>query len=57
MSLPRPIITVLADFEPLFTAPTWKKVVILKVRNRVSTRTTHGDGRAAADGTADGDAL
>ena len=31
MSLPRPIITVLAHFEPLFTAPTWKKVVILLV--------------------------
>src|SRR5438874_5024301 len=31
MSLPRPIITVLADFEPLFTAPTWKKFVILVV--------------------------
>src|SRR5216684_5315368 len=31
MSLPRPIITVLAYFEPLFTAPTWKKVVILLV--------------------------
>ena len=31
MSLPGPIITVLAHFEPLFTAPTWKKVVILLV--------------------------
>ena len=31
MSLPRPIITVLAHFEPLFTTPTWKKVVILLV--------------------------
>src|SRR5947207_5278548 len=31
MSLPRPIITVLADFQPLFTAPTWKKVVTLVV--------------------------
>src|SRR5438552_18606978 len=31
MSLPRPIITILAHFEPLFTAPTWKKVVILFV--------------------------
>src|SRR4051794_6321635 len=32
MSLPSPIITVLAHFEPLFTAPTWrKKVVILLV--------------------------
>ena|SRR3989441_4348490 len=31
MSLPRPIITILAHFEPLFTAPTWKKVVILLV--------------------------
>ena len=31
MTLPRPIITILAHFEPLFTAPTWKKVVILLV--------------------------
>src|SRR2546426_11246255 len=31
MFLPSPIITVLAHFEPLFTAPTWKKVVILLV--------------------------
>src|SRR6266702_5889289 len=29
MSLPNPIIAVLAYFEPLFTAPTWKKVVPL----------------------------
>src|SRR2546421_12628476 len=31
MSLPHPIITVLAYFQPLFTAPTWKKVVTLLV--------------------------
>src|SRR5712691_9277324 len=31
MSLPRPIIAVLAHFEPLFTAPTWKKVLTLVV--------------------------
>src|SRR5256885_16499148 len=31
MSLPSPIIAVLAYFEPLFTTPTWKKVVILVV--------------------------
>ncbi len=31
MSLPNPIIAVLAHFEPLFTAPTWKKVVTLLV--------------------------
>jgi hypothetical protein len=31
MSLPRPIIAVLAHFQPLFTAPTWKKVVVLVV--------------------------
>ncbi len=31
MSLPSPIITVLAHFQPLFTAPTWKKVVTLLV--------------------------
>src|SRR6266478_6647335 len=57
MSLPRPIITVLAHFEPLFTAPTWKKVVILLVGTDARTRTTHGDCRAASDGTADGLAL
>src|SRR2546428_12453508 len=31
MSLPSPIIAVLAHFEPLFTAPTWKKVVTLLI--------------------------
>ncbi len=31
MSLPSPIIAVLAHFQPLFTAPTWRKVVILLV--------------------------
>jgi hypothetical protein len=31
MSLPSPIIAILAYFEPLFTAPTWKKVVTLLV--------------------------
>lgn len=31
MSLPRPIIAVLAHFEPLFTAPTWKKVLTLLI--------------------------
>src|SRR5438046_8971059 len=31
MSLPSPIIAFLAHFEPLFTAPTWKKVVILLI--------------------------
>src|SRR6266487_4965527 len=31
MSLPSSIIAVLAHFEPLFTAPTWKKVVTLLV--------------------------
>jgi len=31
MSLPSPIIAVLAHFEPLFTAPTWKKVMTLLV--------------------------
>ena len=29
MSVPSSIIAVLAHFEPLFTAPTWKKVLIL----------------------------
>lgn len=31
MFLPSPIITILAYFEPLFTVPTWKKVVTLVV--------------------------
>jgi DDE superfamily endonuclease len=31
MSLSRPIIAVLAHFQPLFTAPTWKKVLALLV--------------------------
>ena len=31
MPLPSPIIAVLAHFEPLFTAPTWRKVVMLLV--------------------------
>jgi hypothetical protein len=31
MSLPSPIIAVLAHVEPLFTAPTWKKVMTLLV--------------------------
>ncbi len=31
MSLPSPIITVLTHLEPLFTAPTWKKIVTLLV--------------------------
>jgi DDE superfamily endonuclease len=31
MSLPRPIIAVLAHFQPLFTAPTWRKVALLLV--------------------------
>ncbi len=31
MSFPSPIIAVLAHFQPLFTAPTWRKVVMLLV--------------------------
>src|SRR5881227_3930662 len=31
MSFPGPIISILAHFEPLFTSPTWKKVVILLI--------------------------
>lgn len=31
MSLPKPIIAVLAHFQPLFTTPTWKKVVTLLI--------------------------
>jgi hypothetical protein len=28
MPLPDPIIAVLADFRPLFTAPTWRKLIL-----------------------------
>ena len=31
MSVPQPIITVLAHFESLFMAPTWKKVLTLLI--------------------------
>ena len=31
MSFPSPMIAVLAHFQPLFTAPTWRKVVLLLV--------------------------
>ena len=31
MSLPSPIIAILAHFQPVFTAPTWRKVVLLLV--------------------------
>jgi hypothetical protein len=31
MSLPDPIVSVLTHFQPLFTAPTWRKVVMLLV--------------------------
>ncbi len=36
MSVPSSIIAVLAHFEPLFTAPTWKKVLILLLGTRFS---------------------
>ena len=36
MSLPSPIIAVLAHVEPLFRAPTWKKVMTLLVGTRFS---------------------
>lgn len=36
MSFPSSIIAVLAHFEPLFTAPTWKKVVTLLIGTRFS---------------------
>ena len=39
MSLPNPIIAVLAHFEPLFTAPTWRKVVTLLVARGHRTMT------------------
>jgi hypothetical protein len=31
MSLPSPIITMLAHFQPRFTAPTWQKAVTLLI--------------------------
>jgi hypothetical protein len=51
MSLSSPIIAVLAHFEPLFTAPTWKKVMTLLVGTLLaqSRRTV-----TAADGPRDG---
>ena len=53
MSLPSPIIVVLAHFEPLFTAPTWKKVMTLLVGTDARTRSSYGDGGTAADGPRD----
>lgn len=31
MSLPEPIITLLASFQPVFTNPTWQKAMVLLV--------------------------
>jgi hypothetical protein len=36
MSLPDPIIEVLTAFRPLFTAPTWRKLMILLTGTRLS---------------------
>ncbi len=38
MPLPDPIIEVLAHFRPLFTAPTWRKLMVLLT----GTLLTHG---------------
>ena len=51
MSLPSPIIAVLAHFQPLFTAPTWRKVVMLLVGTLTSPRTSNRHGRTASGGT------
>jgi hypothetical protein len=45
MSLPSPIIAVLAHFQPLFTAPTWRKVVMLLVGTLTSPRTSNRHSR------------
>ncbi len=42
MSLPSPIIAVLAYFQPLFTAPTWKKVVTLLIGTLLARGRRHG---------------
>ncbi len=53
MFLPRPIITILAHFEPLFTTPTWKKVVILLYRVFVLLgNALHPDGHIPVQHTA-----
>lgn len=44
MPLPDPIIEVLATFRPLFTAPTWRKLMILLA----GTLVTHGRRTVAA---------
>ncbi len=51
MSLPSPIIAVLAHFQPLFTTPTWRKVVMLLVGTLTSPRTPNRHGGTASGGT------
>jgi hypothetical protein len=51
MSLPSPIIAVLAHFQPLFTAPTWRKVVLLLVGTSTFTRTQDRHSGTASGGT------
>jgi hypothetical protein len=45
-----PIIALLEPFRPLFTAPTWKKMLVLRRRNPLGTRTSHRDRRPMANG-------
>jgi hypothetical protein len=51
MSLPSPIIAVLAHFQPLFTAPTWRNVVLLLVGTSTSPWTSNRNGVTASGGT------
>ncbi len=51
MSLPSPIIAVLAHFQPLFTAPTWRKVVMLLVGTSTFPRTSNRHGGPVPGGT------
>ena len=53
MSVSRPIITVLAHFEPLLTAPIWKKVVNPFDWHVVSAGSSNRNGSAVAHGTSD----
>jgi hypothetical protein len=54
MPLPAPIIEVLAVFRPLFTAPTWRKLMMLLTGTRLShgRRTVAAALRASGNGMA-----
>ena len=51
MSLPEPIIALLASFQPVFTNPSWQKALVLLVGTLTSARSSHGDGRFTPAGT------